>query len=85
MSDRATALRTEATAIDDELPKLAKYDREALLAFAVRQCSTLSECFEPSEVEAMSTPAIRAHLEVEFDRWAEGLHNRANTLEEWGE
>ncbi len=85
MTTRSTALRTEATAIDAELAELDKTDREALLAFAVRQCSTLSECFDVAEVEAMSTRDIRFHLEVEFDRWTEGLQNRAAILEEWGE
>lgn len=85
MTTRATALRTEATAIDAELAALDKTDREALLAFAVRQCSTLSECFDPVEVEAMSTRDIRFHLEVEFDRWTENLNDRAAYLDEAGE
>lgn len=85
MTTRATALRTEAAAIDAELANLDKTDREALLAFAVRQCSTLSESMEPAEVDAMSTRDIRFHLEVEFDRWTENLHDRAAYLDEAGE
>ncbi len=85
MTTRSTALRTEADSIETELGRLDKTDREELLAFALRQCSTLSECIEPAEVEAMSTPAIRFHLELEFDRHIEGLHNRAAHLDEAGE
>jgi hypothetical protein len=84
-STHAIELRDEVARIRTSWDRLDKRNRGELLDFAVRECSTISECIDATDVAAMTTSAIRNHLELEFDRHLDNLGARAGILEEWGE
>lgn len=82
---RSQALRDEAARIDAEWLKVDKRRRDELLAFATRWSFGIAECYEPAEVDAMTTEDLRFTIGLEVDMAGENLGNRAAWLEEAGE